>query len=168
MLVNLQGITLSIFRMKVSWLQGTLKLRFCRNDWIKVTSRGNNKHHFNNCTKCHKDERLFGVLKLEHSKQVSVVLRHRVRQETLTEKGRKPNTSGEGGQQRYKDAYWTHPKKFSRVAKVFLKADIWRRENNRVFMPLSIGSGGNIETHYDKDSECMKPVLWEQGFNTLF
>ena len=39
-------------------------------------------------------------------------------------------------------------------------------------MPLSIGSGGNTETHslanYYKESECMKPVLWEQGSNIVF
>ena len=36
-------------------------------------------------------------------------------------------------------------------------------------MPLSIGSGGNIETHsvanYYKDSECMKPICKD---STLF
>ena len=39
-------------------------------------------------------------------------------------------------------------------------------------MPLSIESERNIDNHlvanYYNELECMKPVLWEHGFNTLY
>ena len=104
---------------------------FSAEEFFQLPSSDKKNHCCNNRTKCHKYERLCGVLKLKHSKQVFDVLSPTERQETLTEKGQKPNNSGEGGHYSYRDVYWNHPKNCSRAAEVFSKADLTRKENSQ-------------------------------------